>query len=127
VTANLALAGLAVWSAAAPYVATAVGWDVPVSSAVEIVDHVFPGTLALGAALALQRLGRTEARDLGLRLGAVAVAVLSGVWVAASHAPLLLAASRGAVEWGAAILHATGGPLLLLAALWLLGAELRAP
>jgi len=127
VTAALALAGPAVWSAAAPYVATAVGWDVPVSSAVEIVDHVVPGALALGAALVLRRLGRTDARDLGLRLGAVAVAVLCGVWIAATHAPLLLDASRGAVEWGGAILHATGGPLLLLVALGLLAAELKAP
>ena len=125
-TATLVLAGMAIWSAATPYIARAVGWEVPVPDVVEVVDHVVPGALALSAALGLGRPGRSGLRDPDLRLLAVGVAVLSGVWVAASHAPLVLDASRGAVGWGGALLHARAGPLLLAPALMLLAAEIRA-
>jgi hypothetical protein len=110
------LAAIGGFTAVTPYLAGAVGLDVDVAASVEVVDHVVPGLTVVGAAIAVLALGRRTG-DAQV-LGAAMVALLAGLWVTASHAPLLADAADGDVGWGAALLHvAAGPPLLALSAL----------
>lgn len=93
----------------APYVSRGVGLPVPVAPSVEVVDHVLPGLVVLAAAGAVLAIRRFS-------LVATLVATLAGFWISATHLPLLLQANRGEESWPAALIHSTGGILILVAA-----------
>lgn len=101
---------LAAYGLVAPYLSRAVGLPVPVDSTVEIVDHVVPGVVVLAVAVITLSLRR-------LTLVASLLATLAGFWMTATHLPLLLQAQRGEVHVGAALIHSTGGILILLLSL----------
>lgn len=101
----LSVAGLV-----APYVSRGVGLPVPVDPKVEIVDHVIPGLVVLavtGAVFLMRRLS----------LVGTLLATLAGFWITATHLPLLLQAGRGEASRPAALIHSTGGILILIASL----------
>ena len=110
----LALLGL--WSAVVPFLATALGLDLEVSTSVEIVDHVLPGLAVTPCAAG----GLAETR-LGLRPATTtftlpAICILAGVWITVSHAPLLVDAAEGTEPWGTSILHLVSGPAVAIVA-----------
>lgn len=112
------LAGIAVWAAAVPWLAAAVGLELPVPTRLEVVDHVVPGVAMLAGAAVL-------AGSPGLRpdltwMGVGAVAFLTGVWITATHVPLVLDALDGLVAWEVALVHFSAGPPILLSGLWML-------
>lgn len=116
----MALAALAAWSIVPPYLGPLVGLELDVDSTVEIVDHVLPGVAAIGAAyiaLVEVRRGRTDSVR---ALAALGVCALAGLFQTVSHATLVLDAGGAQHPVGAALLHATPGPLLLALSLWLL-------
>ncbi|MEY2517063.1 MAG: hypothetical protein QOJ89_4421 [bacterium] len=116
----IALAALALWSILPPYVGPLVGLKLEVSSTVEVVDHVVPGvSAALAACIALGYARRGDT-DSVTPLAALAVCVLAGLFQTVSHITLVLDAGGPLQPVGAVILHATPGPLLLAASLWLL-------
>lgn len=98
---------LAAYGLVAPYLSRVVGLPVPVDSNIEIVDHVVPGAVLLAVAAVTLRMHR-------LTLVGSLVATLAGFWMTATHLPLLLQAQRGEVRVGAALIHSTGGILILL-------------
>ncbi len=109
------LAALAAWAVTAPYVARAAGLRLDVPARLEIADHVIPGLLALACSIAV--LG---ARPGTLRwLLAAGVALLAGLWITATHVPLLPEALDGVTPWGAALVHVSAGPPVALAAVWM--------
>jgi len=113
----LALAGLAVWATVVPWLAKAVGLGLEVATRLEVVDHVVPGVIMLvGAALLATGAGAPGGR---VWLGAGAIAFLTGLWITATHVPLIPDALDGLAPWGAALLHLSTGPPILILGLWM--------
>lgn len=115
-TAVLALLGA--WTIVVPYLAVPLGFEVKVSSLVEVVDHVVPGVLVVAAGLYLTMLARRRSlAGASSALLAGGVCFLAGFWVLSTHVPLLADAARSAnVSWAAAIWHfSTALPVVVLA------------
>ncbi len=108
---------LGAWSVAVPYVGNALGLDVNVPADLEVIDHVIPGLIAaLAAAAAYGSLRRGTAGSSLAYLIALGVSLLAGLWITATHIPLLLQAARGTVGWPPALWHSLPGlPLPVLA------------
>lgn len=116
----LALAAVGVWAILPPYVGPSLGLGLDVSSTVEAIDHLLPGLLtilAAGAALALERRGRS---DSVLGFAALAVCALAGLFQTVTHIPLVGDAGSPVAPVGSVVLHSTPGPVLLVLSLWLL-------
>lgn len=111
-----ALASLAAWAIAVPWLARALGVELDVPARLEVVDHVVPGVVVLASAALL---GRAGAGDL-LGLGAIGVACLAGLWITVAHLTLVPEALDGVSPWGAALLHLSAGPPIAVLALWML-------
>lgn len=121
------LGALGAWSIVVPYLGPRLGFELAVAGRVEVVDHVVPG-LAIGAggalALSLLRGGRSGSVP---SLALACAIALAGLWITATHVPLLADAGRGLVPWGTAWFHAAPGALILALALALVLHEARAP
>lgn len=113
-----ALGGLAAWAIAVPWLGQAVGIEFYVATRLEIADHVVPGVVLLAGAVVLAARGGPAGDTVSL--GAGAVTFLAGLWITATHVPLIFDALEGAVTWGAALLHFSPGPPLLILGLWIL-------
>ncbi|MEA2704870.1 MAG: hypothetical protein QOD63_2815 [Actinomycetota bacterium] len=82
---------------------------------VEVIDHVFPGLVVVAVSILALVVAWTTARP-GPRLFlSGAVVVTAGLWMVATHVPLLLQAVQGAAPWSAALYHLAPS----VAALWL--------
>ena len=110
------LAALACWAMAVPWLARAVGLPLDVPARLEVIDHVVPGVAVLVCCAVLWSPGVDEL----LRLGAAGVAFLAGVWITATHAPLLPEALDGVSPWGASLLHLSAGPPVVVLSLFIL-------
>ncbi len=120
-TRRLGLAGLAVgaWAILPPYSGPALN----TSSRVEVADHVVPGVVVLvvsAAALAISRRG-PRLGSLFLMLGLVVL--LAGIWMTATHVPLvgqaLDEATRRQAPAGAVAYHTIPGlAVMALGTLW---------
>jgi hypothetical protein len=113
------LAAVGAWTVVVPYLGKALGLVVDVPGRVEVADHVVPGTCIVAAALLLRGL----ARGRGLRgearaLLASGVCFLAGIWVLATHVPLLADAAGEAVPWDAAIWHSIAALPIVGLACW---------
>jgi len=114
------LAALAAWAVAVPWLARAVGLPLDVATRLEVVDHVVPGLLVL-VCCGLLLHPRTGGSSGSLpRLAMIGIGVLAGLWITATHAPLLPEAIDGASPWGPALIHLSAGPPVTVAALWML-------
>ena len=117
---GIALAALGAWAAVIPYLGRAVGLTVDVAARVEFVDHVVPGVIVVLIGTWLVLLARRPAGRGDLTsLVAAGLAFLAGFWTLATHVPLLVEAARGLAPWGAALLHASAGPPIVVLTLWL--------
>lgn len=113
-----ALAGLAVWASSVPWLADAVGLKLDVVTRLEVVDHVVPGVVMLaGAAVLATRAGAPGGR---VWLGAGGIAFLTGLWITATHVPLIPDALDGIAPWVTALLHLSTGPPILVLGVWML-------
>ncbi len=86
----------------------------------EFVDHVLPGTTAIVVSLAALLLTRmvTSTR---LMFAAGLGIVLAGLWMDATHFPLVLQAIRGQAPWAATLHHSLPGvAVVLLGIVWCL-------
>jgi hypothetical protein len=85
---------------------------------VEFVDHVVPGIVILAISaltflFARRRGGSSTLFPAGLGI------FLSGFWMTATHAPLVLQATRQEAPWGATVYHSLPGlAVLTLGAVW---------
>ncbi len=76
-----------------------------VAQSTEMVDHVFPAVVVLLASLAGIAVSRRSEGPGSVRfLGGLAV-LLAGLWMMATHLPLVAQASRGDAPWPATIYH----------------------
>lgn len=101
-----ALLAVTAWGAVPPWIGPWVGWDVAnVPLRVELVDHALPAVVL--AAVALAGLAGW------LPLIVALAGVLAGLWMTATHVPLLAQAADGLVGWDTALFHSLPGILLL--------------
>lgn len=115
----LICAGL--WAAAVPYLADALSLRLGVSRSLEVIDHVVPAAVVLLAAVA----GHGAARAGTAWLLTGAAVVLAGIWITATHVPLIGEMANGGAPAGAALLHLSAAPPVVGAGLFMLLA--RAP
>lgn len=100
---------VAVVASGAPWIAKALGLPLPVRTSLEIVDHVVPGVVVVGASAAVLsgRLSTFAA------LIATLASALAGLWMTATHVPLLLQARTVLVDWPTASIHSVPGIVTL--------------
>jgi phosphotransferase system glucose/maltose/N-acetylglucosamine-specific IIC component len=99
----LPLAGLAVgvWASLPKYS----GPTLNVEPAKEVADHVIPAILVLLASVVGILAGRRARGPGALRLLAGMAVLLAGLWMMATHLPLVAEATRGEAPWPATIYH----------------------
>lgn len=109
------LVGLAVgvWAMLPPYVGPRLATD----AKVEVVDHVVPGVVVLAIAVTAMVIGRQTPRGAISLLVAGFTATLAGIWMIATHLPLVAQAMRHEVAWVPVAHHTLPG--LAVAALGL--------
>lgn len=71
----------------------------PRGDQLEFVDHVVPGTLVIVVSLLALLIGR-RATTMGPLFGVGLVILVAGLWMDATHLPLVLQATRGEAPWG---------------------------
>lgn len=97
----------------------------PRGDQLEFVDHVVPGAVVIVASLLSLLLAR-RATGLGRLFGVGLAIVVAGLWMDATHLPLVLQATRNEAPWGATLHHSLPGlAVLLVGVLWCL--MFRAP
>ena len=121
--APLALAALALWASAVPWLGRALDLEVDVPARLEVIDHVIPGAVVLACAALLARVTRRDDPGDVRRFSACAVAALAGAWITATHVTLVPEALDGVTGWGPALLHLSAGPPIVVLAMVLLLTE----
>ena len=121
------LGALGAWSIVVPYLGPVLGLELDVAQNVEVVDHVVPGVLIVACSAALLSLLRRDQPGSVVALGLACAIALGGLWIAATHLPLLRDASRGIVPWGTACFHTASGLIILALALPLVRHTARMP
>jgi hypothetical protein len=90
-----------------------VGPKLNVTHDVEIADHLVPGVIVLAVSAAVLVLTRSGAVSGFAMLAAGLVVTLAGLWMAATHLPLVAQAARHDAPWGATIYHSASATLVL--------------
>jgi hypothetical protein len=83
-------------------------WSGPklnVAASTEVVDHIVPAVMVVLASLVGIMAGRRAQGPGALRLIAGMCVLLAGLWMMATHLPLVSQASRGDAPWPATIYH----------------------
>lgn len=96
--------GVAVWASLPQYS----GPKLNVSSSKEVADHIIPAVLVLLASIVGILAGRRPQGPGALRLIAGMAVLLAGLWMMATHIPLVAQTMRGgddAASWAATIYH----------------------
>jgi hypothetical protein len=96
--------GVAVWASLPQYSGPAIN----TSATTEIVDHIVPAVLILLASIVGILAGRRPQGPGALRLIAGMAVMLAGLWMLATHFPLVAQTMRGgpdAATWAATIYH----------------------
>lgn len=89
---------------------------------VEVADHVVPSIVLLAVSLAVLALRRRRDAPPALPLVAGFLVTLAGLWMVATHVPLVGQAARGevGVSWGGAIYHSAPSlAVLVLGLVWI--------
>lgn len=102
----LPIAGLVIglWAALPPYF----GPELDTETRVEIVDHVVPSLFLMAASVVALVLARVRPAPAHLLVAGFVVA-LAGIWMVATHVPLVAQAARHEVPAGAAAYHTAPG------------------
>ncbi len=112
------LAGLGLvvgcWALLPPYTGPALN----TAARVEFVDHVVPAIVIITISVLAYLFGRRPAATSVLFPAGLGIS-LAGFWMTATHAPLVLQATRDQAPWGATIYHSAPGlAVLALGAAW---------
>lgn len=112
---------ISAWALLPPYS----GPKLNTETRVEVADHVVPSLVLVVVSMAVLLLGRRKAGPATLGLVAGFLVALSGLWMVATHVPLLGQAARGesGVTWAAAAYHFTPSLVVLVLGLVWVGAH----
>lgn len=108
---------MSVWALLPPYS----GPGLNTETRVEVADHVIPSLVLIVASMTVLVSSRRRAITGALSLGSGFLVALAGLWMVATHLPLLAQAANGtnAVTWSAAIYHfAPSLAVLVLGLVW---------
>ena len=95
-----------IWGLVAPYLGKAIGFAVDTRPINEVVDHVVPGIVILGVSITAIVMRRRAV------WGSVAI-VAAGIWMTATHIPLIKQAADGDASMSAALWHSIPGMVVL--------------
>ncbi|HET9051477.1 MAG TPA: hypothetical protein VFO60_07215 [Candidatus Dormibacteraeota bacterium] len=95
-----------IWGTVAPYLGKAIGFDVDTRPINEVVDHVVPGAVVLAVSVVAIV---TRRRTVG---GSLAI-LAAGIWMTATHIPLIRQAADGQETMSAALWHSIPGMIIL--------------
>jgi hypothetical protein len=85
----------------------------------EVVDHLIPGVVVLAVCATVLLLRNRPAADTAGFLAGL-VLLLAGLWMAATHVPLLAQATRGEAPWPGTIHHtASAAAVLAFSVVWI--------
>ncbi len=105
----------AVWATLPPYS----GPSLTASRQAEVVDHVVPGAVLMIASAVGLVAARGFRHSAPTMLACGLLVALSGVWMTATHVPLVVQAGGGGISWAAVAYHAAPGlAVLALGAVW---------
>lgn len=96
-----------IWGILAPYAGRPVGLIVDAMPIVEVADHVIPGAAVLAVA------GVSLAAGHRFFAGSLLV-LLAGIWMTATHVPLLVQAANGGASMSAALFHSIPGMVIVV-------------
>lgn len=114
-----ALGALGAWAIAVPYLGPAFGLAPESSPKLAVTDHVLPGLAVLAiSAASLYVLFRSKGGEGSFFLWAPGLFFLAGLWMVATHLPLVLQAG-GARSWVLAIFHSSPGLPIVGLSIWL--------
>ena len=86
---------------------------------VEVIDHVVPGLLVVAVSIAALIVAWSSARPWSVVFLSGGVVATAGLWMVATHVPVLLQAIRGEAPWGATLYHlAPSAAVLWLGLAW---------
>ena len=117
--AGLPWAGLLIgaWAMAAPYVL--LGPDLNAEGSREVADHVVPGVLMIGLSCVMAVRGRHRPQAGTFPLLSGFGVLLAGLWMTATHLPLVTDAREGRVSESVAAWHTVPGlVVMVLGAVW---------
>lgn len=117
--AGLPWAGLLIgaWAMVAPYVL--LGPDLNAEGSREVVDHAVPGVLLIGLSCVMAVRGRRGPQAGAFPLLAGFGVLLAGLWMTATHLPLVTDARQGRVSESVAAWHTVPGlAVMALGAAW---------
>jgi hypothetical protein len=105
---------IGVWAVLPRYVTPAIN----TSDRAEFADHVVPGLVLITVSIiTLMMLQRSSASSFMFIAGLVVV--LAGLWMFATHVPLVAQAMRGEAPWAATVYHSSNAlTVLLFGVLW---------
>jgi len=112
---------ISAWALIPPYS----GPKLNTETRVEVADHVVPSLVLIAVSLVILVVSRRKAETAaGLSLVAGFLVALAGLWMVATHVPLVAQAMRGesGVTWGGALYHFTPSLVVLLLGLVWVGA-----
>ncbi len=118
---TLPVAGLIIgaWSVLPAYT----GPSLATETRVEVADHVVPGVVLIVLSVTLVALERRRPASPTWRLVAGFAVLLSGIWMTATHVPLVAQAMRGEVSAAATAYHTVPGLVVLALGLMWVGAH----
>ena len=123
---------IGVWALVPPYLGPS---PANLETRVEVADHVVPSVVMLAASAAVLVRNRRREDTTAFPLVAGMVVLLAGLWMTATHVPLVNQARRGeaGVTYGAALWHTVPGLVVMAlglvwaAAWWSAGTPAPAP
>ena len=118
---SLPFVGLVIgaWASAAPYIL--LGPDLNASAKNEFADHVVPGALMIVLAVVMLMRARSGTATAGSAFPLLAGfgIILAGIWMTATHLPLVRDARNDIVDGGVAAWHTIPGlVVLVLGVVW---------
>ena len=86
---------------------------------VEVIDHVVPGLIVVAASIVALVVAWSAARPWPTLFLSGGVVTAAGLWMVATHVPLLLQAVQGSAPWSGALYHlAPSAAVLWLGLAW---------
>ncbi len=90
-----------------------VGPELATADAAEIADHLVPGLVVLAVSAVALVVGRSSRVSSVVPLAAGLVTSLAGLWMVATHVPLVAQATRHEAPWDATIFHGASAVMVL--------------
>ncbi len=90
-----------------------VGPQLATAHTVEVADHLVPGLVVLSVSAVVLAIGRSRPVSGVVMLSGGMVISLAGLWMVATHVPLVAQAARHDAPWGGTMYHSASAVMVL--------------